>query len=1119
MSDDDYDSNLEAEDVEMMEEDFDFDNDDFNNFDFDIDIDLDEPEDHSSTSSQTTSEKKNTSECEKCKKEYTNIKNKWCKSCQINNLKENFTNWTSENEKIDNFIQETQLKINDYDEIIFEWISYDQFNEIKEIKNDNLITDYSAIWKDGPLIYKKTLKKYERCSNMLFTLKYLHNSQNFINEFLNEVKTYLTYENNNILDVYGISQNPETKDYIIVLQNGYCGKCNEMYKDLMRKWCKLCRMDFLKNNAITQNSGNKVIDNFIQKKQLKISDYDDMVFEWIPYNQFDNIKEIGKDDSSTLYKATWTDGPLEYNEDSNKYERKSCEKIALKCLHNSSQDIINEFLNQVKASENILYMYGLSQNPDTKDYIIVLKDLYCEKCGKKYVKYNIVDTPYWHSNSNWCRQCIINHLKENFTTWSSGNEDIDDFIQKTQLNFEPEDLVFEWIPNNHFNDVKEIGKNDSATIYSAIWKGGPLSYDEDQKELIRESDKKVALKCLHNSQIVVSEFLNEVKTCLMIKSESDNLLEKSLNTYGISQNPDTNDYIIVQSDGYCEKCGQEYTCKLYKWCEPCQLNYLKNAFNNWTSGNEKIDNFIRNKQSEINDYDDMVFEWIPYNQLNDIREIGECDSFKICSATWKDGSFNFDKNNFEYKRDSNQKVALKILNNSSNIIEEFLNKVEESNDIVYGISQKPDTKDYIMILRDKYCEKCGKEYANVDFKWCKLCHLKENFTNWTSGSERIDKFIEDMQLKIDDYYGIVFEWIPYDQFSDIKEIGRGGFATVYSAIWKDGPLEYDDNENKHKRTKNKKIALKCLNNSLNISDKFLNEIKAYSLEGTDGSILATYGMSQNPETKDYIMVLQYAEGGTLKDCIDINFEILPWEVKLEILATISGGLEEIHQNKQLVHRDFHVGNILFDALVAPEVLNGYPYTQAADIYSLGMIMYFVATGRQPFADCAHDTFLLSNIRNGVRPVIHESEAPECYIDLMEECWDSNPDNRPSADEIREFLELYQHSYTMDAFTFKQVRSIKKEREHYEIKSQFEEAEEYRKTNLLEFERKKSINNVKAVYKSRLLNPIMEDVPNHDNEFSDDMAVEDLLLQHVNSEFSDEIAVEQLLLQHMMQADN
>ena len=37
--------------------------------------------------------------------------NKWCKPCQTDNLKENFTNWTSGNKKMDNFIQEMQLKI------------------------------------------------------------------------------------------------------------------------------------------------------------------------------------------------------------------------------------------------------------------------------------------------------------------------------------------------------------------------------------------------------------------------------------------------------------------------------------------------------------------------------------------------------------------------------------------------------------------------------------------------------------------------------------------------------------------------------------------------------------------------------------------------------------------------------------------------------------------------------------------------------------------------------------------------------------------------------------------------------------------------------------------------
>src|SRR4051794_31422447 len=87
------------------------------------------------------------------------------------------------------------------------------------------------------------------------------------------------------------------------------------------------------------------------------------------------------------------------------------------------------------------------------------------------------------------------------------------------------------------------------------------------------------------------------------------------------------------------------------------------------------------------------------------------------------------------------------------------------------------------------CKKCGKNVY-----WCQPCqidNLKGNFTNWASGNEKIDELIQDMQLKTSKANDILFEWIPYNQFSNIKEIGRGGFATVYSAIWKDGPLRYD----------------------------------------------------------------------------------------------------------------------------------------------------------------------------------------------------------------------------------------------------------------------------------------------------------------------------------------
>ena len=79
-----------------------------------------------------------------------------------------------------------------------------------------------------------------------------------------------------------------------------------------------------------------------------------------------------------------------------------------------------------------------------------------------------------------------------------------------------------------------------------------------------------------------------------------------------------------------------------------------------------------------------------------------------------------------------------------------------------------------------------------------------------------------MQLKISSYNDIVFEWIPYNLFDDIKEINKGDFATVHSAVWKDGPLQY--NKKEYIRKADKQIVLKCLHNSQNIIDEFLDEV-------------------------------------------------------------------------------------------------------------------------------------------------------------------------------------------------------------------------------------------------------------------------------------------------------
>ncbi|EXX65848.1 hypothetical protein RirG_129400 [Rhizophagus irregularis DAOM 197198w] len=84
-----------------------------------------------------------------------------------------------------------------------------------------------------------------------------------------------------------------------------------------------------------------------------------------------------------------------------------------------------------------------------------------------------------------------------------------------------------------------------------------------------------------------------------------------------------------------------------------------------------------------------------------------------------------------------------------------------------------------------------------------------------------------MQLKINNHDDVIFEWIPYNQFNDIKRIGKGGFATVYSAIWKDGLLKYDINKAQYVRNSNTKVALKYLYNSQNITSEFLHEVFSF----------------------------------------------------------------------------------------------------------------------------------------------------------------------------------------------------------------------------------------------------------------------------------------------------
>jgi hypothetical protein len=136
----------------------------------------------------------------------------------------------------------------------------------------------------------------------------------------------------------------------------------------------------------------------------------------------------------------------------------------------------------------------------------------------------------------------------------------------------------------------------------------------------------------------------------------------------------------------------------------------------------------------------------------------------------------------------------------------------------YGITQDPETKICIMVLNEK-CKKCN--YI------CDAIHFQQNFGNWTSGNDDIDKFIQNTQLLTHEKYKIfenALEWIPYDRFYNIKYIAQ---KKVYMANWIDGSLGYWSSEyqNWKRVNQNMIIILKQLNNSKNITPKFLNKVQ------------------------------------------------------------------------------------------------------------------------------------------------------------------------------------------------------------------------------------------------------------------------------------------------------
>ncbi|PKY49207.1 kinase-like protein, partial [Rhizophagus irregularis] len=186
-----------------------------------------------------------------------------------------------------------------------------------------------------------------------------------------------------------------------------------------------------------------------------------------------------------------------------------------------------------------------------------------------------------------------------------------------------------------------------------------------------------------------------------------------------------------------------------------------------------------------------------------------------------------------------------------------------------------------------------------------------------------------------------------------------------------------------------------------------------------------------------ILVLEYANGGNLRNYLKKNFVSLKWNNKVKMALDIASGLKFLHL-REIIHRDLHPKNILvnngklliadfglskkLEEVMTNSIANrmgmieyiepkcfknidiGYKKDKKSDIYSLGVLLWEISSGRPPFSNCSQDVRKIIDryIRDGHREKPIEGTLPT-YQQLYQKCWDDKPESRPDIEEVYEIL--------------------------------------------------------------------------------------------------------------------